>query len=113
MPTVAQATKTERQKLTKINPQGKVSENLWQEIRGAIEEAASNIQKVPRRKGSVWMTAETLKVKEEMRLEKLEGNLVEVRRLHAEIPRRTRQDKKQYYSEKCKIIERNNKLGKT
>ena len=43
---------------------------------------------------------------------KLEGNLVEVRRLNAEIQRRTRQDKEKYYSEKCKIIEKN-KLGRT
>ena len=59
------------------------------------------------------MTAETLKFIEERRLKKLEGNLVEVRRLYAEIQRWTRQDKEKYYSEKCKIIEKNKKLGKT
>ena len=53
-----------RQKLAKINPQGKDSENLWLEI------------------------------------QKLEGNLVEVRKLNAEIQRRTRQDKEKYYSKK-------------
>ena len=61
-----------RQKLTKINPQGKDSENPWQGIRGAIKEAASNIEKVPKKKGSVWMTAETLKVIEERKLKNLE-----------------------------------------
>ena len=40
---------TVRQKLAKINPQGKDSENLWQEIRDTTKEAASNIQKIPRK----------------------------------------------------------------
>ena len=98
--------------MEKINAQGKDSENLWLEIRGAIKIDASNIQKVPKKRGSVWITAETLMIIEERRLKKLEGNLIDVRRLNAEIQRWTRQDKEKYYSKKCNIIEIN-KLGKT
>ena len=93
--------------MTKIYPQGKDSTNLWQEIRGAIKESASNVQKVPKKIGSVWETAETLQVIEERRLKKLEGKLVEVRRLNEDIQRGTRQDKEKYYSKKCKVIEKN------
>ena len=82
--------------MEKINAQGKDSENLWLEIRGAIKIDASNIQKVPKKRGSVWITAETLMIIEERRLKKLEGNLVEVRKLNAEIQRGTRQDKEKY-----------------
>ena len=84
--------------------------NLWQEIRGEFKEAASNIQKVPKKMFCVDDCRNTQGHRRK-EVKKLEGNIIEVRRLNAEIQRRTRQDKEKYYTEKCKIIEVN-KLGK-
>ena len=68
-------------------------------------------KKYPRKKVLYGWLQKHSKVIEERRLKKLEGSLVQVRRLNAEIQKQTRQEK--YYSKKCKIIEKNKKLGKT
>ena len=43
-------------------------------------------------------------------VKKLEGNLIEVKRLNAEVQRRTRQDKGKYYSENYNVIEKNKRI---
>ena len=59
------------------------------------------------------MSDEALEIAEKRREAKGKGKKEKYTHLNAEFPRRTRRDKKAFFSDQCKETEENNRMGKT
>ena len=59
------------------------------------------------------MSEEALHIAEEKREAKSKGEKESYKHLNAEFQRRARRDKKAFFSDQCKEIEENNRMGKT
>jgi len=59
------------------------------------------------------MSQDTLKVVENRRNMKMEGNLEGAKKLNGEIQKRIRKDKESYLREKCRELEEHSKKGRT
>ena len=64
-------------------------------------------------KKAKWLSGEALQIAVERREAKSKGEKERYRHLNAEFQKIARRDKKAYFSDQCKEIEENNKLGKT
>ena len=73
------------------------------------EVAEKTIPKKEKKNRPTWMSQDTLRVVENRRQMKMEGNWAEVRKLNGEIQKRMRKDKENYLKEKCKVLEEHNK----
>jgi len=69
------------------------------------EVADKTIQRKEKKTGPIWMPQHTLRVVENRRKMKMEGNWVEVRKLNGEIQKRIRRDKENYLRNKCRALE--------
>jgi len=86
-----------------------VSEELWTEVCDIVQEAGSKtIPKKKTRKKAKWLSEEVLR-------REVKGKGVKERYTHlnAEFQRIARRDKKALFSDQCKEIEENNRMGKT
>ena len=92
----------------------RIPEELWTEIRDIIkDEAIKNISKRKKQKKAKWLSAEALKVAEERRKAKGNGDEIKFSQLNAEFQRMARRDKEKHINEQCQEIEENNKKGRT
>ena len=92
---------------------GRMPEELWTEIRNIIkDEAIKNIPRSKKQKKAKWLSAETLKVAEERRKAKGDGDGIKFSQLSAEFQRMVRRDKEKYMNEQCKEIKENNRKGR-
>ena len=64
-------------------------------------------------KKAKWLSEETLQTAERRRKVKGKGEKERYIHLNAEFQRITRRDKKAFFSDQCKEIEENNRMGKT
>ena len=64
-------------------------------------------------KKAKWLSGETLQIAVERREVKTKGGKERYKHLNAEFQRRAKRDKKAFFSNQCKEIEENNRMGKT
>ena len=62
---------------------------------------------------SKWLSGETLQIDVKRREVKGKGEKERYKHLNAEVQRIARRDKKAFFSDQCKEIEENNRMGKT
>ena len=89
-------------------------EELWTELRDIVQEAG--IKTIPKKrkcKQAKWLPEEALQIAVKRRGAKGKGEKERYTHLNAEFQRKARRDKKAFFSDQCKEIEENNRMGKT
>ena len=88
-------------------------EELWNEVRDIVQE--TGIKTIPMEKKckkAKWLSEEALQIAVKRREAKSKGEKERHTHLNAEFQRRARRDKKTF-SDQCKEIKENNRIGKT
>ena len=88
-------------------------DELWMEVHGIVQE--TEIKTIPKKKKckkAKWLPGETLQIAVKRREAKSKGEKERYKHLNAEFHRIARRDKKDF-SDQCKEIEENNRMGKT
>ena len=83
-------------------------------IRDIVQKA--EIKTIPKKKNckkAKWLSEEALQIAVKRREAKGKGEKERYKHLNAEFQRIARRDKKAFFSEQCKEIEENNRMGKT
>ena len=91
-----------------------VPDELWTEVHDIVQE--TGIKTIPMEKKFKklkWLSGETLQIAVKRREAKSKGEKERYKHLNAEFQRIARRDKKALFSEQCKEIEENNRMGKT
>ena len=89
-------------------------DELWNEVRDIVEETGSKtIPKKKKCKKAKRLSEEALQIVVKRREVKSKGEKERYTHLNAEFQRIARRDKKAYFSDQCKEIEENNRMGKT
>ena len=92
----------------------RLPDELWTEIHDIVWE--TGIKTIPMEKKCIkakWLSEEALQRAVKRREVKSKGEKERYKHLNAEFQRRARRDKKAFFSNQCKEIEENNKMGKT
>ena len=92
----------------------RVSDELWVEVRDIVQE--TGIKTIPMEKKckkAKWLSGEALHIAVKRREVKSKGEKERYEHLNAEFQRIARRDKKAFFSDQCKEIEENNRMGKT
>ena len=92
----------------------RVPDKLWSEVRDIVEE--TGIKTIPMEKKckkAKWLSGEALQIAMKRREAKSKGEKERYKHLNAEIQRIGRRDTKAFFSDQCKEIEENNRMGKT
>ena len=92
----------------------RVPEELWMEVHGIVQEAV--IKTIPKKKKfrkAKWLSEEAFQIAEKKREAKGKGEKERYPHLNAEFQRIARTDKRGFFSDHCKEIEENNRMGKT
>ena len=92
----------------------RVPGELWTEVRDIVQE--TGIKTFPKKKKCKkvkWLSEEALQTAVKRREVKGKGEKERYRHLNAEFLRIARRDKKAFFSDQCKEIEENNRMGKT
>ena len=88
-------------------------DELWTEVRDIVQEAViKNISKKKKCKKAKWLSEEALQIAEK-REAKSKGEKERYIHLNAAFQRIAWRDKKAFFSDQCKEIEENNRMGKT
>ena len=88
----------------------RVPEELGTELQEAV---IKTIPKKKKCKKAKWLPEEVLQIAEKRRESKAKGKKERYTHLNGEFQRRARRDKKAFFSDQCKEIEENNRMGKT
>ena len=89
-------------------------DELWTEIGDIVQE--TGIKTIPMEKKckkAKWLSEEALQIAVKRREVKSKGEKERYNHLNAEFQRIARRDKKAFFSDQCKEIEENNRMGKT
>ena len=89
-------------------------DELWNEVRDIVQE--TGIKTIPMEKKckkAKWLSGEALQISVKRREAKSKGEKERYKHLNAEFQRRARRDKKAFFTDQCKEIEENNRMGKT
>ena len=89
-------------------------DKLWTEVHDIVQE--TGIKTIPMEKKckkAKWLFEEALQIAVKRREAKSKGERERYTRLNAEFQRIARRDKKAFFSDQCKEIEENNRMGKT
>ena len=87
---------------------------LWMEVHDTGQETGSKtISKKKECKKAKWLSEEALQIAVKRREAKSKGEKERYTHLNAEFQRIARRDKKGFFSNQCKEIEENNRIGKT
>ena len=92
----------------------RVPDELWNEVHDIVEE--TGIKTIPMEKKckkTKWLSVEALRIAVKRREAKRKGEKERHKHLNAEFQRIARRDKKAFFSDQCKEIEENNRIGKT
>ena len=92
----------------------RVPDELWNEVCDIVQE--TGIKTIPMEKKckkAMWLSGEALQIAVKRREAKRKGEKERYKHLNAEFQRITKRDKKAFFSNQCKEIEKNNKMGKT
>ena len=91
-----------------------VPDELWTEVRDTEQDRG--IKTIPMEKKckkAKWLSGEALQIAVKRREAKSKGEKERYEHLNAEFQRIARRDKKAFFSDQCKEIEENNRMGKT
>ena len=92
----------------------RVPEELWMEVPDIVQKVGIKIiPKKKKHKKAKWLSEEALQIPEKRRETKGKGEKERYIHLNAEFQRIARRDKKAFFSDQCKEIEENNRMGKT
>ena len=93
----------------------RVLDELWNEIRDIVQETGikKTIPMEQKYKKAKWLSEEGLQIAVKRREGKSKGEKERYKHLNAEFKRIARRDKNAFFSNQCKEIEENNRLGKT
>ena len=89
-------------------------DELWNEVHDIVQE--TGIKTIPMQKKckkAKWLSGEALQIAVKGREMKSKGERERYKHLNAEFQRIARRDKKAFFSDKCKEIEENSRMGKT
>ena len=89
-------------------------DELWMEVRDIVQEAG--IKTIPTEKKckkAKWLSEEVLQKAVKRREVKSKEEKERYKHLNAEFQKIARRDKKAFFSDQCKEIEENNRMGKT
>ena len=92
----------------------RVPDELWNEVRDIVQ--GTGIKTIPMEKKckkAKWLSGEALPIAMKRREVKSKGEKKRYNHLNAEFQRIARKDKKAFFSNQCKEIEENNRMGKT
>ena len=92
----------------------RVPDELWTEIHDIVQE--TGIKTIPmekKYKKAKWLSGEALLKAVKRREAKSKGEKERYKQMNAEFQRIARRDKKAFFSNICKEIEENNRMGKT
>ena len=90
-----------------------MSDELWNKLRDIVQE--TGIKTIPMEKKckqAKWLSGEALQIAMKRREAKSKGEKESYKHLNAEFQRIARRDKKAFFSDQCKEIEENNRMGK-
>ena len=92
----------------------RVPDKLWNEIRDIVQETGIKTTPMEKKcKKAQWLSGEALQIAVKRREAKSKGEKERYKHLNAEFQRIARRDKKAFFSDQCKEIEENNRMGKT
>ena len=92
----------------------RVPDELLIEVCDTVQETGiKTISKKKKCKKAKWLSEEALKIAVKRRKAKSKGEEERYKHLNAEFQRIARRDKKAFFSDQCKEIEANNRMGKT
>ena len=84
-------------------------DELWNEVRDIVQETGIKTISIEKKcKKAKWLSGEALQISV-----KSKGEKERYKHLNAEFQRIARRDKKAFFSNQCKEIEENNRMGKT
>ena len=89
-------------------------DELWTEVGDTVQE--TGIKTIPMEKKckkGKWLSGEALQIAVKRREAKSKGEKERYKHLNTEFQRIARRDKKAFFSDQCKEIEKNNRMGKT
>ena len=89
-------------------------DELWTEVHDIVQE--TGIKTIPMEKKckkAKWLSEQALQIAVRRREAKGKGEKERYRHLNAEFQRIASRDKKAFFSDQCKEIEENNRMGKT
>ena len=89
-------------------------DELWTEVCDILQE--TEIKTIPMEKKckkAKWLSGEALQIAVKRREVKRKGEKERYKHLNAEFQRIARRDKKAFFSNQCKEIEKKNRMGKT
>ena len=92
----------------------RVPDELWNEVRDIVQE--TGIKTIPMEekcKKAKWLSGQALQIAVKRREAKSKGEKERYKHLNAEFQKTARRDKKAFFSDQCKEIEENNRMGKT
>ena len=92
----------------------RIPDELWNEVRDIVQE--TGIKTIPMEKKckkAKWLSGEAFQIAVKRREAKSKGEKERYKHLNAEFQRISRRDKKAFFSDQCKEIEENNRMGKT
>ena len=102
-----------RNRLKGLDLIDRVPDELWTEVRDIVQE--TGIQTIPMEKKCEkpkWLSEEALQISVKRREAKSKGEKKRHSHLNAEFQKIARRDKKAFFSDQCKEIEENNRMGK-
>ena len=92
----------------------RVPDELWTEIRDIVQETGIKTIPIEKKcKKAKWLYGEALQIAVKRREAKSKGEKERYKHLNAEFQIIARRDKKAFFSNQCKEMEENNRMGKT
>ena len=89
-------------------------DELWNEVQDIVQE--TGIKTIPMEKKckkAKWLSGEALQIVVKRREAKSQGEKERYKYLNAEFQRTARSNKKAFFSNQCKELQENNRMGKT
>ena len=92
----------------------RVPDELWNEVRDIVQETGIKIIPMEKKCNKAkWLSGEVLQIAVKRREVKSQREKERYKQLNAEFQRIARRDTKAFFSDHCKEIEENNRMGKT
>jgi len=92
----------------------RVPDELWNEVRDIVQETGIKTIPIEKKcKKAKWLSGEGLQIAVKRKEAKSKGEKERYKHVNAEFQRIARRDKEAFFSDQCKEIEKNNRMGKT
>ena len=103
-----------RNRFKRLDLVPRVPDELWMEVRDFVQETGIKTNPMEKKcKKAKWLSGEGLQIAVRRRKAKSQGEKKRYKHLNAEFQRIARRDEKAFFSDQCKEIEENNRMGKT